>query len=419
MKIGKYSMGIGDRFNHQAKAQLKAIMHAKEKGIDIIPIWNKSFREYEIIHSSPTDTRVQADIAVKSLGWEGDYFVDADHVNLKTVDTFIESCDFFTLDVADYIGLEVDDDELEKYCTNNNKFIGELELHELSVKLVITEEIIREIGKKYLFAIKEASKIYQRILESKGENNFVVEVSMDETDSPQSPIELFFILSAIAKEGIPVQTIAPKFSGRFNKGVDYVGDVDKFKNEFELDLAVIKRAIEMFHLPDNLKLSVHSGSDKFSIYGVINKAIKKFDAGLHLKTAGTTWLEELIGLAAAGDDGLSIAKEIYRIAFSRFDELCGPYKTVIDIDVEKLPNPDEVDNWDSEKYANSLRHDQSNSHYNLHFRQLLHVGYKIASEMNENYLNMLQKHEKIVGDNVELNIYERHIKNIFFNKEKI
>ncbi|MDA3860476.1 MAG: tagaturonate epimerase family protein [Melioribacteraceae bacterium] len=414
MKIGKYSMGVGDRFNHQAKAQLKAIMHAKVKGIDIIPVWNKSFREHEIIHSNPKDTRLQADAAVKSLGWEADYFVDADHVNLKTVDVFIDSCDFFTLDVADYIGLEVNENELEKFCSNNSQFIGELELQELSVKLVITEEIIREIGKKYLFAVKEASKIYQRILGSKGDNNFVVEVSMDETDSPQTPIELFFILSAIAEEGIPVQTIAPKFSGRFNKGVDYVGDVDKFKNEFELDLAVIKRAIEMFQLSDNLKLSVHSGSDKFSIYGVINKAIKKFDAGLHLKTAGTTWLEELIGLAAAGDDGLSIAKEIYRTAFSRYDELCGPYKTVIDIEMEKLPNPDEVDNWDSEKYANSLRHDQSNSNYNLHFRQLLHVGYKVASEMNEDYLNMLQKHEKIVSDNVELNIYERHIKNIFF-----
>jgi hypothetical protein len=240
MKIGKYSMGVGDRFNHQAKAQLKAIMHAKVKGIDIIPVWNKSFREHEIIHSNPKDTRLQADAAVKSLGWEADYFVDADHVNLKTVDVFIDSCDFFTLDVADYIGLEVNENELEKFCSNNSQFIGELELQELSVKLVITEEIIREIGKKYLFAVKEASKIYQRILGSKGDNNFVVEVSMDETDSPQTPIELFFILSAIAEEGIPVQTIAPKFSGRFNKGVDYVGDVDKFKNEFELDLAVIK-----------------------------------------------------------------------------------------------------------------------------------------------------------------------------------
>ena len=415
MKIGKYSMGIGDRFNHQAKAQLMAIIDAKENGIEIAPVWNKSFREHEIIKSNPLDTRLQADEAVKALAWDGDYFVDADHVNLNTVDIFINSCDFFTLDVADYIGLEINKDELEKFCANNSKFLGELELKDLSINLLITEEKIREIGKQYLFAVKEAGKIYRRILEVKGGNNFIVEVSMDETHSPQTPIELFFILSAISDEGIPVQTIAPKFSGRFNKGIDYVGDVEKFKNEFELDLAVIKKAIEMFQLSDNLKLSVHSGSDKFSIYGAINKAIKKFDAGLHLKTAGTTWLEEIIGLAEAGDDGLLIAKEIYRRAFDRYDELCGPYKTVIDIDIEKLPNPNEVDTWDKNKYANSLRHDQANANYNLHFRQLLHVGYKIASEMQEDYIRMLAKHEKIIADNVQLNIYQRHIKKIFFD----
>ena len=415
MKIGKYSMGIGDRFNHQAKAQLMAIIDAKENGIEIAPVWNKSFREHEIIKSNPLDTRLQADEAVKALTWDGDYFVDADHVNLNTVDIFINSCDFFTLDVADYIGLEINKDELEKFCANNSKFLGELELKDLSINLLITEEKIREIGKQYLFAVKEAGKIYRRILEVKGGNNFIVEVSMDETHSPQTPIELFFILSAISDEGIPVQTIAPKFSGRFNKGIDYVGDVEKFKNEFELDLAVIKKAIEMFQLSDNLKLSVHSGSDKFSIYGAINKAIKKFDTGLHLKTAGTTWLEEIIGLAEAGDDGLLIAKEIYRRAFDRYDELCGPYKTVIDIDIEKLPNPNEVDTWDKNKYANSLRHDQANANYNLHFRQLLHVGYKIASEMKEDYIRMLTKHEKIIADNVQLNIYQRHIKKIFFD----
>jgi tagaturonate epimerase len=413
MKLSKYSMGVGDRFNHQAKAQLSAIMKAKENGIDITPVWNKSFREHEIIHSNPSDTRIQADDAVKKLGWKGDFFVDADHVNIQTVGLFIEVCDFFTLDVADYIGMEVDKSELEKYCDSNNKFIGELELKELSIKFQITEEKVKEIGKKYLFAVKEAGKIYNKILESKGENNFIVEVSMDETDSPQSPIELFFILSAIAEEGIPVQTIAPKFSGRFNKGVDYVGDVELFKNEFQLDLAVIKRAIEIFQLPDNLKLSVHSGSDKFSIYKPIKKALKKFDSGLHIKTAGTTWLEELIGLAEAGGDGLSIAKKIYRKAFDRYDELCGPYKTVIDIDKEMLPYPKEVDTWSSEKYATTLRHDLNNSNYNLHFRQLLHVAYKVAAEMNEDYLDLLVKHEKIIAYNVLLNIYQRHIENLF------
>ena len=105
---------------------------------------------------------------------------------------------------------------------------------------------------------------------------------MDETDAPQSPLEMFFILAAIAQEGVPIQTIAPKFTGRFNKGVDYVGDVDQFEKEFNDALAAIAFAIAEFGLPETLKLSVHSGSDKFSIYPAIKRALKRTGAGLHL-----------------------------------------------------------------------------------------------------------------------------------------
>ena len=128
--------------------------------------------------------------------------------------------------------------------------------------------------------------------------------SLDGRDRPpQTPPELLVILAAIADEKIPIQTIAPKFTGRFNKGVDYVGDVVQFEKEFNEDLAVIAFAVKQYGLPANLKLSVHSGSDKFSIYAPIRRALKKFDAGVHVKTAGTTWLEEVIGLAEAGGEG--------------------------------------------------------------------------------------------------------------------
>jgi len=192
-----------------------------------------------------------------------------------------------------------------------------------------------------------------------------------------------------------------------------VGDVTKFAKEFQEDLAVIAFAIKEFGLPKNLKLSIHSGSDKFSIYGPINKALKKFDAGLHLKTAGTTWLEELIGLAMAGGDGLAIARQVYAKALSRIDELCQPYATVIDIDRAKLPAPEEVDKWDGQRFASALRHDQSCPDYNLNFRQLLHIAYKIAAEMGQRYLDALAEYEDIIAQNVTDNIYDRHIKPIF------
>lgn len=413
MELSKYSIGIGDRFNHQAKAQLTAIKKAEDAGVLITPVWNKSFREHQIIKSRPEDTRVQADLAVKTLKWEHPYFVDADHVGIKTIDHFIDSCDFYTLDVADFIGKKTEDEKIKSFVKKNRTFCGSLEISGIREKVDITEALIQNAAEKFLFAVEEAGKVYRHLLEKKGKNNFVVEVSMDETDYPQTPIEILFILAAIAEEKIPIQTIAPKFSGRFNKGVDYVGDVAKFSREFEEDLAVIKFAIKEFHLPQNLKLSVHSGSDKFSIYKSINNSIKKYDAGLHLKTAGTTWLEELIGLASGEGEGLKIAKEIYRSAYDRYDELCGPYKTVIDIDTKKLPAPDEVDKWKGIKYASTLRHDKLNNDYNLNFRQLLHVGYKVASEMGDRYLHALDQYKEIIAKNVIENLYERHIKSIF------
>jgi hypothetical protein len=414
MELNKFSMGIGDRFGHQAKAQLKAIMKASETGIQITPVWNKSFREHEITQSHPKDTRRKADEAVSKLNWNGDYYVDADHVNLNSIDLFIDNCDFFTIDVADYIGKIPSDSDLKSFMTANKKYTGGITIEGVHEKFIVDEDKLKQIGLKYLYAVKEANKIYEHLYKARGKNGYIVEVSLDETNTPQSPIDLLFILSAISQEGIPIQTIAPKFSGRFNKGIDYEGDISQFTNEFEQDLAMLKYAKKVFTLPDNLKLSIHSGSDKFSIYEPIRQVLKKFDAGIHIKTAGTTWLEELIGLSLAGDKGISIATEVYENAFKRFEELCTPYASVIDIRKEELPPPTEVRKWSGEIFAATLRHDQSNKNYNSHFRQLLHVAYKIATEMGKRYADALDEYEEIIELNVTENIFERHIKKIFF-----
>ena len=413
MKLQKYSFGVGDRFGSQGKAQLAAIMKAKQQGIDITPVWNKSHREHSIIGTSPSDVRQQADTAVKELSWDGQYCVDADHINMNNVDEFIEHSDFFTLDVADYIAKPTKEEDLNQFVNAASKYIGTLEIPDIDEKCEISENDIIAVPQKFLFAIKEAGRIYRHILLKKGSDNFITEVSIDESDTPQSPVEMLFILLMIARENIPAQTIAPKFTGRFNKGVDYVGDVAQFEKEFNQDVAVINYAVKEFGLPENLKLSVHSGSDKFSIYEPIKKALKKFDAGLHLKTAGTTWLEELIGLAESGADGLEIAKEIYAKSLDKFDELCAPYAAVIDIDKNALPSADEVRKWDSNKYTDTLRHDQSCSDYNLNVRQLLHVGYKVAAQMEVRYTHALEKHQQPIARNVTENIFERHIKRIF------
>lgn len=419
MDFPKYTFGTGDRFGLQGRAQLAAIELAKEKGVDLAIVWNKSHREHTIVGTGQEALRQEADEAVTAMNYSGHYFVDADHVGMATVDLFMESSDFFTLDVADFIGKPADSSDLEKFCLQMEPYTGTLNIPGIEKPLTVNRDQLFDIASKYLGAVQEAGKIYRHIEQAKGVGNFITEVSMDETETPQSPVDLFFILAALAMEKVPLQTIAPKFSGRFNKGVDYIGDVETFSREFEEDILVIAHAVGIFNLPKDVKLSVHSGSDKFSLYGPIGSIIKKHDAGIHIKTAGTTWLEELIGLAEAGGAGLEIAKKVYTASLDRYDELCSPYASVIDIDRSFLPSPAQVNGWNSEQYVNALRHDQSCTEYNINMRQLLHVGYKVAAEMDEVYTDALTLNKEIVAKNVTENLYRRHIVPLFLSDEQV
>jgi hypothetical protein len=413
LKLPKFSIGVGDRFAHQAKAQLAACVLAAENGLEVVPVWNKSNREHTIIGSEPSSTRTAADAAVKELGWTKPYFLDADHVNLKTVDRFLAPCDFFTLDVADFIGKAAKLEDVSSFVARHPELVGTVTIPRIVQPFETTSSFVAGVANKFLVAVQQASEIYRLLVEKKGAETFISEISMDETDSPQTPIELLIILAMIADEKIPIQTIAPKFMGRFNKGVDYVGNVAQFAMEFNNDLAAIAFSIRTYGLPDNLKLSVHSGSDKFSIYRVVHDAVKSFDTGVHLKTAGTTWLEELIGLAESDGAGLEIAKEVYADAYAHSEELCAPYFTVIEIDPAKLPAPDQVNRWSYDQFTSALRHDQSNPAYNPSFRQLLHVGFKVAAKMGQRYLQALESNESIIAKNVTTNLFERHIKPVF------
>jgi hypothetical protein len=415
MKIEKFTFGVGDRFAHQAKAQLRAFQMAAERGIDITPVWNKSNREHLIVGSEPSSVEAAAAIAIRESGWNKPWHVDADHINLDTVDRFIAPSDFYTLDVAHFIGKLAPGADIQAFVARHPELVGTLAIPGVDKPISTTPEYVAEVASKYLAAVKAAGAIYRHIVARKGAENFITEVSIDETDSPQTPPELLIILAAIADEKIPIQTTAPKFTGRFNKGVDYVGNTAQFAIEFSEDLAVIAYAIEKYHLPETLKLSVHSGSDKFSIYGAIRDAIRRTGAGLHLKTAGTTWLEELIGLAEAGPEGLALAKEVYAEAFDHKKELCEPYAAVIDIDYARLPSPEVVNGWTAEQYTDALRHVQKNPNFNPNVRQLLHVGYKVAAKMGDRYLDMLRRSEESISRNVTENIFDRHIKPLFLD----
>jgi hypothetical protein len=404
---------VGDRFAHQAGAQLEACKAAAARGVEVIPVWNKSNREHNIIGSEPPSVRAAAEAAVKAAGWTRDWHVDADHIGLKTVDRFMAVSDFFTIDVADFIAQPAAPEAIRAFADRHPELAGKIEIAGIDRPFQGSRAEVERVAGKFLLAVQEAGKVYRHIAAAKGEGGFIPEISMDETDSPQTPPELLIILAAIADEQIPIQTIAPKFTGRFNKGVDYVGEVAQFEREFNEDLCVIAHAVQQYGLPDNLKLSVHSGSDKFSLYAPIRRAVVKHNAGVHLKTAGTTWLEEIIGLAEAGGEGLALAKEIYAEALAHIDELCAPYATVIDIDRSKLPTADALKGWTSEQYVRAVRHNQQDAQFNLNVRQLLHVGFKVAAKMGDRYLRQLEACEPSIARNVTENLLERHIRPLF------
>lgn len=405
MNLGKYSFGIGDRFGHQGEAQLKAFFKALDRGVEITPVWNKSNREHQITGTHPSSTKLASDQAVLNTKWKLPYFIDADHINLSNVDEFLKYSNFFTIDVANFIG---------KKSTQNAKSLFLSTCKNLSPK-DFPSDFLEMTADKFLHAITQAGIIYNHILTKKGNSNFVTEISMDEVDFPQTPKELYIILKMIAQEKIPIQTIAPKFSGQFNKGVDYVGDLQLFEKEFEEDILIIEQAIKDFNLPPDLKLSVHSGSDKFSLYPIIRKVLKKHNKGIHIKTAGTTWLEELIGLSLSDRESVDLVKKIYTKAFSKKEELCEPYKTVIRINPNLLPIPEEVNTWPGQKIAGTLTHNPIHPDFNSSFRQLLHVGYKIAAELGKEYNLALEKNAETIGLGVSYNLYERHIKPIFLD----
>jgi len=407
-------MGVGDRFGRQGRAQLEAFrLLAQNERVDVSPVWNKSNREHTIIGTSPESVRAEADSAVRDAQWSLPYYVDADHISLKNVDSFVASSDFFTLDVADYIGETMDEGDIYGFIARHEDLIGTHAIEGLDRPVTLTRQLLAEHLRSMLFAVRQAGRLYRHIVETKGTDDFVTEISMDETLQPQTPDMLLVILAAIAEEQIPAQTIAPKFTGRFNKGVDYVGDPEMFAREFDADVCVVRNAIRRFGLPETLKLSIHSGSDKFSLYPHVARTLKAHGTGVHVKTAGTTWLEEVIGLAKSGGEGLSVAKEIYSRALTRFDELCGPYATVIDVRQQRLPRIEEVGSWSAGRFAATLKHVPDDTQFNPDFRQFIHVSYKVAAELGDRYLNALEASAQVVAKHVTENLYDRHLKPIF------
>ncbi len=404
MHLSRFSIGTGDRFGLEGEAQIAAFKALRERGGDADIVWNKSNREHVIIGSSPADQERAAAESIRNTAWNGKWFVDADHITMKTVDWFIPHCNFFTIDVAETIGTPASPDARNTYLAR-----AAFLLNKGSAPVEVTKSDLETVADKFLTAVQEAGITYRHIAERRAPGSFVVELSMDETDTPQTPGQVAAILVAVAAEKLPIATFAPRFPGKFLKGVDYVGDVAEFMRSFEAETKIVQWAPKALGLPEDLKLSIHTGSDKYKLYKGIHEIITRLGAGVHLKTAGTTWLEEIVGLAEAGGDGLAIAKRVYTSAYVRIDELTAPYANVVEIDRSRLPKPEEVATWDSVTFVSALRHEPGSSTMRSDMRQLMHVGFRIAAEMGDEYLSALRVYRESVARNVRNNLFERHL----------
>ncbi|HHE55220.1 MAG TPA: hypothetical protein ENL21_05515, partial [Caldithrix abyssi] len=338
--------------------------------------------------------------------------LDADHISLKNVDFFIDICNFFTIDIAEEINASLSEDEERKLRNLILKLGFQTQLANLPI-FQWNESFVANFLKTYGKALLEAQKIYRYILTKHSRQQNVIEISMDEGPVAQSAQEIYLILYLLTQLNVKLDTIAPRFAGLFLKGIDYQGNTEQFKNQTADFLKVLQWFQKHSGQPEHLKLSLHTGSDKFSLYPILNRLLNQFQTGLHLKTAGTTWLEELIGLCEGGAAGLQFVKSLYRSAIAQMDQLLQPYAAIVRIDRQNLPLPDELDNWNAEQLVRSLRHNQSDSLFNKDLRQLFHISYGLAAQYGNTFYELLETYRSEIERNVTENLFDRHIKPLF------
>src|SRR5687767_9137058 len=149
LTLEKFSIGVGDRFAHQAKAQLRACELVAADGAEVVPVWNKSNREHTFVGSEPASVLAAAQAAVRALGWKKGWHVDADHIRLETVDRFLPHSDFFTIDVADSIGQPASQDSVTAFVDRHPELVGSVSIPHLAEPLQITREQIEKLAGKY------------------------------------------------------------------------------------------------------------------------------------------------------------------------------------------------------------------------------------------------------------------------------
>ncbi len=282
------SFGFGDRLGLATPGHIAAL-----QGKKFLPIFaQQSVRENARTGRTPQQVVDDARRAVEAAGYDGPWGADADH--LKTVDDlppFVAAgYTFYTVDPGVHVDNAADSDPLavlqEKARPANWDELAARYLNGSDESGFDRQSLLRAVV-KYGRAIQHTVAMYRRLCEM--QEAFDFEVSVDETDAPTTPLEHYFIANELTRQGVRFTSLAPRFIGRFEKGVDYVGDLAALDAEMAKHAAVTRRF-------GTYKLSLHSGSDKFSVYPLL---VKYWGEQIHVKTAGTSYLEALRTFASA------------------------------------------------------------------------------------------------------------------------
>ena len=338
------SFGFGDRLGCATPGHIQA-MRATCASQPMAPIYaQQSVRENTRTGRTPRQVMDFAMWGVFQEGWRDPWGADADHVKeVAVLAPFVEAgYTFYTIDPSDHVDNDAQTDSVEvlrakaadlpwdqlgvtyddlhrDYCQ------GPFDLDGLT--LAFNEEILLRALVKYGRAVAHALTIIQALDEQMGGRPYDLEMSVDETDTPTSIHEHFFIANELLRRGAPLVSLAPRFVGKFQKGVDYMGDLAEFETELARHTAIL-------HHFDAYKLSVHTGSDKFSIYPAINRYARGY---VHVKTAGTSYLE---ALRVAASEDPALFRRMLTLARARFEHDRKTY--YIDGRLDRVPTAEEL-----------------------------------------------------------------------------
>ncbi|MDH7484939.1 MAG: tagaturonate epimerase family protein [Anaerolineae bacterium] len=404
------SVGFGDRLGLATPGHVRAV-----RKFDLAPLFaQQSIRENARTGRTPRQVLDEAMWGLFQEGWREPWGADADH--LKTT-ADITSCvaagyTLYTIDPGDHVdnaAHTAPPAELEaKVCAlpwdalkdtlqdMERRYLGRsFDLGEFA--LTFDRESLWRAAAKYGRAIAHTARMYRRLVETspppphppspspngrggggcRGEGvRFELEVSVDETETPTSPLEHLFIASELRRLGVRWVSLAPRFVGRFEKGVDYIGDLAEFEAEF-VRHAAIARALGPY------KLSLHSGSDKFSLYPIIARHAGDL---AHVKTAGTSYLEALRSLAAVDP---TLFRQILTFARLRYNEDKATYH--VSADPEKVPPPEALSNGELAGVLDTFDG-----------RQVLHVTFgSVLDRFGERLKATLAEHEEAYYEALE------------------